>query len=433
MYKILAPLFLLFMMSACVYKTPQVEAKEQIVKSNKKLYEYEDSYILFALRAEQLRDSRSASDIFALLYNNTGKKEYIYRSLQNDLMIPDYQKVITRVDTLQKASINDFVLMRIKIDDLMIVERFEEEKFLTLQLIEASEDVEDYILLSDIYIQLHEYNLSLKALENAYAKENDEKVLDRMSLLMYTNLNRAQDAISLLETHSRMHGCSKMICLRLAGFYSKDNDIDGLLDVYLRLYEMDQDKEVAKKIVQIYLYKKDAVQLVAFLEKSKSDDDTLLQLHANMRNYEKAHLVADALYKETGNVDYLGRSAIYEYESFSDKTDKAMLTKVIQKLKNVLELSHDALYFNYLGYILIDHTIDVKEGMQYIQKALEIEPNSSYYLDSLAWGHYKLGECQEASDIMQKVTKLEGGDNAEVLIHIKAIEKCLKMKKVVNK
>jgi Tfp pilus assembly protein PilF len=86
-----------------------------------------------------------------------------------------------------------------------------------------------------------------------------------------------------------------------------------------------------------------------------------------------------------------------------------------------------------LGYILIDHDVNIQEGMQYVQKALEKEPDSSYYLDSLAWGHYKLGECQEASEIMKKVVNLEGGDNAEVLLHIKAIEKCLKMKKVGRK
>ena len=34
---------------------------------------------------------------------------------------------------------------------------------------------------------------------------------------------------------------------------------------------------------------------------------------------------------------------------------------------------------------------------------------------------------------MQKVKNLEGGDNEEVLLHVKAIEQCLKMKKVGKK
>jgi tetratricopeptide (TPR) repeat protein len=433
MYKFFAPLFLLFMMSACLHQTPQVEATEQGVKSNKKVYEYEDSYILFALRAEQLRDFQSASDIFSLLYDNTGKKEYLYRSLQNDLIVPEFNKAITRVNALNNVGISDFVLMRVKIVALMGVGHLVEAKFLAHELLEESEEVDDYLLLSDIHVQLREYENALAVLERAYAKNYSEKVIDTMSLVLYVHLHKTQEAITRLESHSRMHGCSLQICMRLAGFYSKENDLEALLDVYLRIYELEQDANIAKKIVQIYLYKRDSLSLISFLENSKSDDDTLLQLYANMKNYDKAHLVAKSLYKKTGDVSYLGRSAIYKYESYADKTDRIMLTQVIENLKSVLELNNDALYLNYLGYILIDHDVNIKEGMKYIEKALEKEPNSSYYLDSLAWGHYKLGECKEASEIMKKVLTLEGGDNVEVLLHIKAIEECLKMKKVGKK
>lgn len=90
------------------------------------------------------------------------------------------------------------------------------------------------------------------------------------------------------------------------------------------------------------------------------------------------------------------------------------------------------MYLNYLGYLLIDHEIDVKKGMLYIKQVLKLEPDSAFYLDSLAWGHYKLGECKKAKKIMQKVLTLEGGDNEEVLEHVDAINKCLKIKKGKN-
>ncbi|MDD2791175.1 MAG: hypothetical protein PHU40_10985 [Sulfurimonas sp.] len=433
MYKLLAPLFLLFAMSACVYETPQVHAQEQVVKSNQKVYEYEDSYILFALRAEQLRDFNSASDIFSLLYENTDKKEYLYRSLQNDLTIPQFQKTIKRVNELAEEGVHDDVLTRIKIVALLGMKRFPEAKPLALDLFTKSADANDALLLSDVHVQLQEYTAAVELLESIYKKNYDEKILDRISLILYVNLQKKEDAISRLETHSHMHGCSELICLRLAGFYSHESNIEGLLSVYLRLYEINKDAEVAKKIVQIYLYKKEPMQLIAFLESSQSDDDTLLQLYANMKNYEKAAFVAGKLYTQTGEASYLGRSAIYKYEGSEDKNDKVMLVQVVENLKSVLVTKSDAMYLNYLGYLLIDHDIDIKEGMGYIQKALIQEPESSYFLDSLAWGHYKLGECQEANRIMQRVIKLEGGDNSEVLEHVDAIQKCLNMKKVVKK
>ena len=44
------------------------------VKPNVKVFEQEDSYILFALRAEQLRDYKSASELFNSLYEKADKK-----------------------------------------------------------------------------------------------------------------------------------------------------------------------------------------------------------------------------------------------------------------------------------------------------------------------------------------------------------------------
>ena len=61
-----------------------------------------------------------------------------------------------------------------------------------------------------------------------------------------------------------------------------------------------------------------------------------------------------------------------------------------------------------------------------MQEALKLEPNSPYYLDSLAWGLYKLGECAQAYEIMKYF-----GENIyeeEVAVHFEAIKKCLKEK-----
>ena len=109
-----------------------------------------------------------------------------------------------------------------------------------------------------------------------------------------------------------------------------------------------------------------------------------------------------------------------------------MHQSVIKKLKEVVETKKDGMYLNYLGYLLIDHEVNVKRGIQYVKEALKIEPNSAYFLDSLAWGYYKLKECEKADEIMKKVLKLEGSDNEEVKEHAQKIRECLKNKKVKN-
>lgn len=147
------------------------------------------------------------------------------------------------------------------------------------------------------------------------------------------------------------------------------------------------------------------------------------------KNYTKAFPLADKLYAKTGDVSYLGQSAIYEYES-SEKKDKAMLSRVMHKLEKVVKIEQSPLYLNYLGYLLIEHKLNVKKGIKYVRMALKSDPKSAFYLDSLAWGYYKLGDCKRAYTLIKKVSKLEGGDDKEVLFHLKSIKTCFdKMKK----
>lgn len=398
-------------------------------KANEKVFEEEDTYILLALYAQEEQAYDAASSLFMTLYEKSAKKEYLYRSLESDLIAHQAEKLVGTIESLGSQYEDDVKIMRLKIVGLVELNRLKEARELALLLVKKTQLPDDYILMSEVLVKLEQYDLALKYLESAYAKEYNEQILDRISIILYVNLSRVKDAIAYLETHSRMHGNSEQILQRLIGFYSDQNSIDGLLSSYKRLYAMNSDERIAKKIVQIYIYKRDYLRLIDFLESTRSDDRQLLELYASSKNYKKAYPLAEELYKKRSEIGYLGQSAIFEYESAKDKNSKKLLKSVVEKLQKVVKKDPNPLYMNYLGYLLIDHEIDVKRGMELIKRVLEIEPNSAYYLDSLAWGYYKLGECKKADTIMQRVLKLEGGDNQEVVEHANAIKKCLKNKK----
>jgi len=396
---------------------------------NKKAFDEEDTYILFALRAEQIQDHKTASDLFMTLYVKSDKKEYLYRSFENDLVAKKYRKVIERVDILSKDEPFDAFLTRFKVVSLFELGELDKAINLSVTLAATTKDPQDYLLTSDIYVKRYEYDLAVRYLESAYVKEHNEKILDKMSIVLYVNLNRKKEAIAHLETHSRMLGCTKLVCSRLIAFYSNENDIEGLLGTYLRLYEVEKTDKIAKKIIQIYTYKQDYMALMSFLEKSKADNAVLLQLYASTKNYEKAYPLADILYEESSDPEYVGQSAIFEYESAVDKNSTTMLLSVVSKLESAISSEKKPIYLNYLGYILIDHELDVLKGIKYIKEVLLLRPDSAYYLDSLAWGYYKLGKCKKAKDVMNEVVRLEGSDEPEVLLHIDAIDRCNKKKK----
>lgn len=427
MIRIISLFLVVLAFTSCSLSTPKP------VAGNQKTFDLEDMDIMFALRAEQIKDYKSASKLFAILYKKSHKKEYIYRSIGNDLMAKEYKKVIQRVDVFSKNAPFDAKLTRLKVIALFEQNRLDKAIKLATTLAATTKAPDDYLLTSDIYIKRREFDLGVRYLESAYEKEHNEKILDKMSIILYVNLGKKKEAIAQLETHSRILGCSKLVCHRLAAFYSNDNNIEGLLSTYLRLYKYKRDDEVAKKIIEIYKYKRDYLSLINFLEESESDNETLLQLYASLKNYKKAYKLANKLYIEGGDVDYLGQSAIYEYEASGSKPTKKVLVDVIEKLKDVVAVKNDAAFLNYLGYVMIEHNIDVKEGLSYVERAIKIKPQSAYYLDSQAWGYYKLGECKRAKRVMKKVLTLKGGDNPEVLAHKKAIDRCTKTQKGKNR
>lgn len=398
--------------------------------ANVKSFEDEDRLAIFALYAKSKGDANSTIELFQLLYEKSGKLEYRNEEIVTMIQSSQDERALERI-AFYKKEINgtDVLLERYKIVAMMGLKRLEEAKALALELVEYTKDSQEYEQVAAIYMTEERYEFALRYLQSAYTINYNEKILDKIAIILYVNLKRKAEAVSYLETHMRLHGCSETVCLRLASFYSDENNIDGMLRIYHRLYDNTRDEKYASTIIKLYNYKKDTIALIQFLEKSGSDDVLLLQMYINTKNYPHVTSLGAKLYKEEGDPYYLGQSAIFEYEGAKDKKNPKMIASVMAKLKTVVEESGDAVYLNYLGYLLIDHEIDVKGGIAYVKKALKTDKDSPFYLDSLAWGYYKQGQCKKALNLMKKVQKGLGKEDAEVTAHLKTIQKCIKQGK----
>lgn len=424
----------MFIFSGCINsKTPKIPTETTIYKPSEKAFEQEDLYILFALRSEQIKDYNRASELYDTLYYKSKKKEYLYRSIKNLLLQSKSLDVIERVDKYTKMPKYDSILLKMKIIALIQLSRLDEAEKLALILAEETKIIDNNILVADIYVKQKKFDKAVNYLKGIYLKDYNEIILDKLSVILYVNLKEKSKAIRILETHAKTHGYSLKISSRLIAFYSNEKDIDGLLSTYLRVYELNKNKDIAVKIVQIYQYQKEYIKSMNFLEKTSIDDRQLLTIYIDMKNYEKASILANKLYKESGDIEYLAKSAICDYESLEDKNNKKSLEKIVEKFEKVMIKNDKPLYLNYFGFLLIEHEIDVVKGIAFIKKALLADPDSYYYLDSLAWGYYKLGECKKAKKYMDKVIELEGGFNKEVIEHIDAINRCITKQKKVKR
>jgi len=421
LFFILVSLLLLF--SGCSRKA----AIDYNKNAHLKAFEDEDKYIMLAIDSHQKGAFFEAYKIYEYLYEKSDKTQYLHETLNSLLALQDYQELAGKIKHYMKKRPKDINLRRLLVVAYIKQDRLELALQTAIATLEISKSRNDYEQVAALYINQKDYALAVKYLESAYAISYDEETLDRLATILFVYLDRKKDSIAYLETHTRLHGCSRLICTKLAAFYGELNDADGMLSVYKRLYERYNEAKFAKSIAKIYAYQKRYDKLIAFLESSHIDDDYLLKLYISQKSYKKVLKLSYQLYKETNDVEYLGQYAIYSYESSSDKNNKKMLKSVIKNLEKVIaKKSDESLYLNYLGYIFIDHNINLKKGMKLVKKALLLDPTSGYYLDSLAWGHYKLKECKKAKDVMNRVVKILGSDDKEVKVHLKAIKKCKK-------
>ena len=80
-------------------------------------------------------------------------------------------------------------------------------------------------------------------------------------------------------------------------------------------------------------------------------------------------------------------------------------------LKRSLELSPDeSLVLNYLGYTWVDQGQNMKTGMDYIRKAVKLKPDDGYYVDSLGWAYYKIGNLSAAVEQLERAVELKPDD-----------------------
>ena len=425
--------FVLLVLNGCSTKTLNGKnedvSKTTFTEVKIKPYNLENQYIILALESENQKLYNDASSLYFKLFEITNNYEYLVKYLSIATTVKDFESVKKyskkyAIDNIKEEE----VILRLYIYALFKLNEKDEALKKGENLISKYKNDINYQLLGSIYLEDKQYQKAYNLFDMAYQLTNNSNTLLTITSIQYNNLFDKENAIKRLENHIQMSGYDFNLSIQLLSFYEKLNQKEKLISLLKNMFFYYKNSENQfllnkTKILFIQYVARDDISIaIDFLEENHEEDENLLNLYKISNQPEKAYELLDRLYRNTNNLDYLAQQAIFKFEMTEDK--QTVLNEVISKFETVLESSTNHVYQNYLAYILIDFDIDIKKGLELVKKALESEPDNIAYLDTLAWGEYKVKNCKEAYIQMKRVVDEIGLDDEEIKSHWEKIQEC---------
>ncbi|WP_229770976.1 tetratricopeptide repeat protein [Campylobacter portucalensis] len=394
-----------------------------------KFDQQENFLILKALFLDKELKHQESVETYKKLYNLTKNQEYLLEGLliAYEKNLPSFVEIFKLGD---KNLQNSVEFLKIKINHLVNINKLSQSLEVAKKIVALEKNSENYHILGSI----QEYmGLNSSALQNykiSYEMDKNQDSLLKMAKMFLYKLNDEKSAIEILETHRRLNGCTQAICTVLADIYQQNKNYPSMIEIYQDLYEVTKKTVFLDYILEFYLYFKDTKRAKKILEKYNYQNKILIELYGYDNEFDKAIKKANESFKNTNDLEFLALEAMYLYEKNIPNISDNDLKEVVDKFsKSVPNLDMD-IYDNFYGYVLIDHNIDINKGMEFVNKALLKQPNSPFYLDSLAWGYYKLNDCKKAYEVIKNINPNENNffEHLDFKEHMNAINECLNKK-----
>lgn len=106
---------------------------------------------------------------------------------------------------------------------------------------------------------------------------------------------------------------------------------------------------------------------------------------------------------------------IYDHAMAAERLEKFDIVET--QLRKLIRLKPDfAQAYNALGYSFADRNIQLEEAYQLIEKALSLNPNDHFVIDSMGWVNYRLGNLDKAVEYLKAAYKSQA--DAEIAAHL---------------
>ena len=400
---------------------PKPQSYKQLDLSNSLEYQALQAYD--ALGNE---DNQRALDLFYEIYKSTKSNLCAKEAFRLAFLLED-ERVDELLGTLNEISKHDNDALRLVIGYYITKSNLTKAKSLALKLLKTQPNYPaNHSILGTIYALQDNKAAALESFKKAYELDPSEMNVLKLFDMLENGMSRRNEAIKYLDDWASKYGCTKQTCLILLGMHVMQDNTNKVVSTYTKLYEALGDTRFLRDGLSLLIYKKDFKGAQRLLEQYHFDDDALVEVYASLGLFDKAYKLCESLYEKNENPAYLSKMAMYSYEKNTKNTSRAELMRIAELFEKSVYEANEAVYYNYYGYLLIDHDIDIKKGLELVLKAHELSPSSNYIIDSVAWGYYKLGDCKSAKEWMDKVAgDAEFMEQIESKTHKIAIDKCL--------
>jgi len=176
----------------------------------------------------------------------------------------------------------------------------------------------------------------------------------------------------------------------------------SLIDKEKKEKEIKEEKEKLIKTIE-----KESAEKAKIKEELKKKEEQLQTVT------ETVAKVKEKVDKKKESIEYVKKGLEYKQANKFEEAEKAYLKAIELDTTNA-----DA--YNNLGYLYSEKGIKLQEAIKYIERALELNPGQKgYYLDSIGWIYYKLGDYNKAMTNIKSALQLipDSDKNALAQIH----------------
>ena len=325
------------------------------------------------------------------------------------------------------------------------------------------EDAQTYLRMAEIYRKQGKFDQALDSLKKAETMVQDSIEVPYQIATVYQAQGRDEEAAQTLKqlldktekadgNYTQGEKSNRAVFLeRLGTIYREMSNNQSALDTFRKMLPLGDDNAVRgyQQIIDTYREAKQWPQATAAakeaVQKLPNDRGLKMVLASQLADTGQADAAIEqvkALLK--GNADdrevYIALSQMYtrlkrwneaeqainKAEQLSTKPEDKMYAVFVkgsvyerekkyeqaeEAFKHVLSSDpQNAVALNYLGYMLADRGVRLDEALNYVKKAIDLDPANGAYLDSLGWAYYKLGKYDLAEQNLSKAVQRTPND-----------------------